>query len=63
MSWRCLDNRAPEAASPALLKAVTSLRKILERADDPLLRLFMRREVAKKYATVKRIIESQPDAS
>lgn len=29
----------------------------------PLLRLPMRREVAKKYATVKQIIESQPDAS
>lgn len=30
---------------------------------SPLLRLYMRREVAKKYATVKRAIESQPDAS
>lgn len=31
---RCLDARAPDAARPALLKAVTRLRKILEHADD-----------------------------
>lgn len=31
---RCLDARAPDATRPALLKAVTRLRKILEQADD-----------------------------